>query len=360
MIWAGILRLVFKLMETPGSAPAIDEQTHEQPRKQSLRGSMSLLLGLLLSGAFLYLALRNTNPALTWQTLSSVNPAFLILAILIGSLSNLIRAARWRVFLGYSMRISLRHLFNSMMIGYMANNVLPARMGELVRIYALERSTGVSKSRSAATIVLERTTDALVLLTTVGVISLFSPMPDLIRRGSLIAAVGCAAAAVALLFLAFESEKVARPINRIISAISHNLGKRTQHVVARFAEGLGVLRSLKQGVLVLALTLGIWAVEAIAITLVMMSLNLSLPWAASVFLLVVLSLSFIIPAAPGGVGTYEFFVVAAMASFGLDSSRAAGLALVLHAIMYFTSGTLGLACLWSESLSFRELNRRAI
>jgi len=65
-------------METPGSAPAIDEQTHEQPRKQSLRGSMSLLLGLLLSGAFLYLALRNTNPALTWQTLSSVNPAFLI------------------------------------------------------------------------------------------------------------------------------------------------------------------------------------------------------------------------------------------------------------------------------------------
>ena len=52
---------------------------------------------------------------------------------------------------------------------------------------------------------------------------------------------------------------------------------------------------------------------------------------------------------------YEFFVVAAMVPFALDSSRAIGLALVLHAIMYFTCGVLGLACLWSESLSLREL-----
>lgn len=346
-------------MESSGSAPANQAKVHENPQKQSRRGSLSLLLGLLLSGAFLYLALRNINPALTWQQLSSVNPALLAMAILIGSLSNLVRAARWRVLLGYSMRISLRHLFNSMMIGYMANNVLPARMGELVRIYALERSTGVSKSRSAATIVLERIIDALVLLTTVGAISVFLPMPALIRRSSLIAALTCTATGIVLLFVAFKSEKVARQINRIISSVSDNLGDRAQHVVARFAEGLGVLRSLKHALLVLVLTLAVWTVEAIAITLVMMSLNLSLPWVASLFLLVVLSLSFILPAAPGGLGTYEFFVVAAMASFGLDSSRAIGLALVLHAIMYITSGILGLTCLWSESLSLRELNSRA-
>jgi uncharacterized protein (TIRG00374 family) len=129
--------------------------------------------------------------------------------------------------------------------------------------------------------------------------------------------------------------------------------------VIRFAEGLEVLRSMKQALQVLLLTVAVWLLEALAVTTVIAALNLSLPWIAALFLLVVLSLSFILPAAPGGVGTYEFFVVAAMVPFGLDSSRAIGLALVLHAIMYFTSGILGLACLWSESLSLRELKSRA-
>lgn len=346
-------------MESSGSAP-IENRILASPQKQQQRRSLSLILGLLLSGAFLYLALRNINPALTWQQLSSVNPVLLVMAMLIGPLSNLVRAARWRVLLASSMRISLRPLFNSMMIGYMANNVLPARMGELVRIYALERSTGISKSRSAATIVLERIIDALVLLAIVGAISIFLPMPELIRRSSLIATVACVAAGIGLLVLAFNSENVAQRINRIIGSVSETLGNRAQHIVARFAEGLSVLRSLKQALLVLVLTLAIWVIEAIAITLVMRSLSLSLPWVASLFLLVVLSLSFILPAAPGGVGTYEFFAVAAMASFGLDNSRAIGLALVLHAIMYVTSGILGLSSLWSERLSLRELNAREL
>ncbi|MEK6302803.1 MAG: lysylphosphatidylglycerol synthase transmembrane domain-containing protein [Acidobacteriota bacterium] len=346
-------------MESSGSALASQAKVREYSQKKSRLRSFNLFLGLLLSGAFLYLALRGINPALTWQQLKSLDAVPLVLAILVGASSNLVRAVRWKILLGYSTTIGLRPLFNSMMIGYMANNVLPARMGELVRIYALERSARVSKSKSAASIVLERIIDALVLLTTVGAISVFLPLTDLIRRSSLIAAVTCATVGIALLFLAFKSENVAPRIARIIGHISETLGHKAQAVVARFAEGLGVLRSLKQALLVLALTLAIWTIEAIAVTLVMMSLNLSLPLVASLFLLVVLSLSFILPAAPGGVGTYEFFVVAAMASFGLDSSRAIGLALVLHAIMYITSGILGLTCLWSESLSLRELNSRA-
>jgi uncharacterized protein (TIRG00374 family) len=246
-----------------------------------------------------------------------------------------------------------------MMIGYMANNVLPARMGELVRMYLLERRAGISKSMSAATIVLERIIDALVLFTIVGAISIFLPLTNLLLRSGVIAAVTFATAGIVLLLLAFKGGSAARQTARIVGAISENLGCKAQQLVGRFAEGLGALRSIRQALLVLLLTLTIWSVEAIAVTMVMRSLNLSLPWIAALFVLVVLSLSFILPAAPGGVGTYEFFVVAAMVPFALDSSRAVGLALVLHANMYVTSGVLGLACLWSESLSLRELKNRA-
>jgi uncharacterized protein (TIRG00374 family) len=159
--------------------------------------------------------------------------------------------------------------------------------------------------------------------------------------------------------LAFKGESAARRTARIVGAISENLGRRTLQIVRRFGEGLKVLRSFRQVLLVLLLTLAIWTLEALAVSAVIVALNLSLPWIAALFLLAVLSLSFILPAAPGGVGTYEFFVVAAMVPFALDSSRAVGLALVLHAMMYLTSGILGLACLWSENLSFRQIKSGA-
>jgi uncharacterized protein (TIRG00374 family) len=246
-----------------------------------------------------------------------------------------------------------------MMIGYMANNVLPARMGELLRMYLLERRAGISKSMSAASIVLERIIDALLLLSLAAAISVFLPLTDLLRKTGLIAGVVFATAGIVLLLLAFKGEGAARHTARIVGVISETLGQRAQQIVERFAEGLAVLRSIKQALLVLLLTIAIWTLEALAVNTVIGALHLSLPWLAAVFLLVVLSLSFILPAAPGGVGTYEFFVVAAMVPFGLDSSRAIGLALVLHAIMYFSSGVLGLACLWSESLSLRELKSTA-
>src|SRR6267378_1625025 len=104
-------------MKSSGSALVKGEQVCPRPQGKSRRRTFQLLLGLLLSGAFLYLALRGVNPALTWQQLRSVNPALLVLAILIISASNLVRTLRWKVLLGNATPIKFRHLFSSMMIG---------------------------------------------------------------------------------------------------------------------------------------------------------------------------------------------------------------------------------------------------
>ena len=334
------------------SAPA---SVRWRSHRESTWRRANLFLGVLISGVFLYLAVRGVELNQVWNRLYFASAVPLLFAVCVGMLSNLVRAVRWKSILRSHPGLSLRHLFASMMIGYLANNVLPARMGELVRIYILERKAGVSKSTSAATVVLERVTDTLVLLILGALTAVFLPLPGAFQTGSRVALGLFAAFAVALLLLAFRGKNLLQSATSMVGKLSPVFREKVQGISERFIDGLSVLHSGKEALFILGLTLGVWAIEAMSVALVITSLGVSLPWIASLFLVLVLSLSFIIPAAPGGVGTYEFFGVMALTPFGLDHTQAVGVALVLHAVVYLTSTTLGLVCLWAESLNFREL-----
>jgi hypothetical protein len=297
--------------------------------------------------------------AQVWRELQVAGPIPLGLAVCVGIVSNLLRAARWKAILQTEPPVRFRFFFTSMMIGYLANNLLPARLGELVRIYVLRRQAGVSKSTAAATVVLERLTDGLVLLALVMLISLLLPLPPSVRSGSEIGLALFSVFAVFLLFLAFRGENIVRLATPKILSLPLGLGPRLRGILERFIDGLGVFRSRKQALFTIALTLAIWAVEALLAGLVMTSLGLSLPWTASLLLVVVLSLTLVIPAAPGALGTYEFFAVMALSPFAVAKPQAVGAALVLHAVVYSTSTLLGLGSLWMESVSLRELTAKA-
>ena len=345
------------------SGIALSSQTMETAPSRGKPGHrrIKLLLVLLVSAVSLWLAMRNVNASLMWSQMRSVKPLYLILAVCISAVTNIVRTVRWKVLLAYPPSANLRSLYTSMMIGYMANNILPARMGELVRIHLLARKTGVRRSLSAATIILERTTDAIVLLAVVGLVSFFLPLPDSIRRGSQIASAVFVAAALILFVLARGNKSFLQRIAQMVGHVSHSLGQKLQDAMEHFVEGLSVLRNGKEALVVLGLTLIIWSIEAVSLGFVMKSMDLSLPWLAPVFLLVVLSISFAIPAAPSAVGTYEFFAVTGLSAFAVDRSRAAGLALLLHATVYVTSISLGFVCLIVEGLSVRELwTRRTV
>ena len=326
-----------------------------QARAEPRRGWLKLLAVLLVSAVSLWLAMRNVDASLMLQEMRSAQPSFLVLAVLISVVASAVRAVRWKVLLAYAPSATLRSLYTSMMIGYMANNILPARMGELVRIQLLARKTGVKRSLSAATIILERTTDALVLLSVVGLASFFLPLPTSIRRGSQIAAAVLVGVIILLFVLARGNTSALQRVAQKLGRFSPSLGQKVQEALKHFVDGLNILRNGKQALIVLGLTLMNWGIEAVSLALVMKSLDMSLPRVAPLFLLAVLSLSFVIPAAPGSVGTYEFFAITGLSAFAVDKSQAAGLALLLHAIVYVTSISLGFACLIFEGLSFREL-----
>lgn len=313
------------------------------------------MLGLGVSAVFVYVVLRSVDLAQLQHELQSVSHVPVVLAMCVGVVGNLVRAVRWSALLKHSPSAKLRFFFTSMMIGYLTNNVLPARAGELVRIYVLERKLGISMSTSAATVVLERLTDVLVLLMLVGLLSFFLPLPAVIRSGSLAATPIFLSIAVLLLLLALKGKSLVQPIAQADNSLSHILGRKVQGILERFLNGLSALRDGRQALVVVILTAVIWVTETASVALIMKALHLNLPWIASLFVVAVLSLSFVIPAAPGAVGTYEFFAVVALTPFAVESSQAVGLALMLHAVAYFTSTALGLVCLWAEGLSWRVL-----
>jgi uncharacterized protein (TIRG00374 family) len=332
------------------SQPGETRQTRVKRRHPWLK----LLPVLLISAVSLWLAMRNVDASLMWQEMRSARLSFLVLGVCISAIASAVRTVRWKVLLDYAPSATLRSLYTSMMIGYMANNILPARMGELVRIQVLARKTGVRRSLSAATIILERTTDVLVLLTVVGLVSFFLPLPVSIRRGSQLAAVGFVAATIMLLVLARRDEASLQRLAQKFDRFSPTLGQKVHEGFKHFVDGLSILRNGKQALVVLGLTMMNWSLEAASLGFVMKSLDMSLPRLAPLFLLAVLSLSFVIPAAPGSVGTYEFFAITGLSAFGVDKSHAAGLAVLLHATVYVTSISLGFACLLVEGLSLRD------
>jgi len=325
----------------------IDEAPQNARRKLNL---LNLGVGFLVSVGLGFLAFRGVDWSALGTQLRGAQPGYLLAAVVVGAIAALLKAIRWGVLLGPNPHIRLKTLFTTMMIGYLANNFLPARAGELVRIHLLHRKTGVSRATGFATVIVERLTDALFLLCLVAAVSFVAPIPESIRQSILIVAIALVLLTLTLLAFSRNGEL---PLGRIISLIERiapRPGSRLSHVPARFVAGLGVLRSGGKSGTVLLLTISIWFTEGIPVLLTMRSLRIGLSFPAALFLLAVISLLSIIPAAPGAAGSYEFFAVLGLAPYAITGNRALGLALVLHGVNYLTVGILGLASLWNDGL----------
>ena len=208
---------------------------------------------------------------------------------------------------------------------------------------------------AGATILVERVLDLVVLLGVVGVLSCFVELPDAIAKFGWILLALFLTGITVLTGLVVGGQHVARIITFCARRMSPSTGARVELLIQRFLSGMDALRSISRILRVGGFTVVVWGAEAIAVAFVFWSLHLSLPWQAAPFLLVVLSLSFVIPATPGGIGTYEYFAGVALSAFLISGSQAAAVALVLHAVTYLVATSLGLICLWSESLSLKVL-----
>ena len=318
-------------------------------------------LGLGISLIFLFIAFRGQNFNGIWDALRQADYVWLLPALLAYFIGVWVRAVRWHFLLRGIRRISARQLFPVVVIGYMANNVLPLRAGEVVRSYTLATRFQVSKSSSLATIAIERIFDGLTMLAFMLVASLSIALTADLRYVTLL---GSALFVVVLgMLFGFVLAPAVRHagVRLVVKWLPGRFSERVESLANAFFEGLGILRRKEDLAAVAGSSLLAWLCEAAMYGLVARGFNLHVsPWGI-LMVTAAANLATLIPSSPGYVGPFENGVLLVL-SGALDITRATALsyAIVLHAVLLFPVTVLGMLFWWRESLSWRDVRRREI
>jgi hypothetical protein len=318
------------------------------------------LMGILVSLVFLYLAFRKVDYTELWQALKGANYWFIIPNVILQIFTMWLRAVRWKYMVNPIKRVNLGRLFSSVMIGFMANNVLPARLGEFVRAYSLGAKENVSKSASFATIVVERLFDGFSILFILWATLLLFPFPDWVKKGSNLFLVMNLGMLFFLIFLEIKTDSTVRFFQFTFRFLPHKLRIKAEEILLKFISGLKVFRDVSSLIWILTWSILIWVVTGISNYFIFLAFGLHPPIQASFILLVIVCLGVMLPSSPGFVGTFQFFSIVALARFGYDKNIALPFSIVLHACQYFPVTLLGLYYLKKEHLSLKTLEKESL
>jgi uncharacterized protein (TIRG00374 family) len=320
-------------------------------------------LGVVISALLLWWALRNLQLKEVWSALQGAKYWWLIPGVAVYMLAVGARTWRWHYLLRPLKSVSVRTMFPIVAIGYMGNNIYPARAGELLRAYVLRKREGISISASLATIIIERAFDGIVMLAFV-----FLNLPELarltvdsgfvgdIRTLALVGAGLFLFAVLVFLLMAVFPEKSMGVVNKIIERV---LPTRFQEVarslIERFHDGLSSLRSPKDVLMVLVTSVIIWLLETWKYWFVMHAFSFSVSFFALMLMNGIVNLATTIPSAPGYIGTFDAPGIKVLEAYGVPGAVAAGYTLVLHAALWLPITLLGAYYMAREQLSWQSV-----
>ncbi|MEW6378974.1 MAG: lysylphosphatidylglycerol synthase transmembrane domain-containing protein [bacterium] len=315
------------------------------------------LLGLLISAFCLFLVFRNIDFIALRKSLAEVQYGYLLAALFFVFLFTLFRAVRWKYLLDPVKKIGTADLFEVTTIGYLANNVLPARIGEVVRALVLSKTEGISGASSLATIVTERFFDILTLLFILAFGSRHLPLPQ--AKGYVISlAAGSFGILVAFaLLMRHRQEWLFKMIRRLIEPVSRKMADRVQQSIHGFGQGLQVLHC--RGHLIAVFLLSAFVGLSMGGIYYFAALAFGIPLTFSKLLLLIsmIFLGISIPSSPGFIGTFHYFCIKGLLLGGVkDKHLALSYAIVIHLIQYIPESLAGLFFLWKKGLSLGEIN----
>lgn len=311
-----------------------------------------LLPGLLVSLVSLIVVFLIADPARLAQALRAADLRLVLLNALITLVWLVVRAALWRTLLRG--QPTFRQTFFTINEGYLLNNVLPFRLGELARVLLLSRKAHLSFWEVLPTVMIERILDVACAAGLLLVTLPFVVGAAWAREAAVVAGVIVLVGLVGLHLVA----RFHAPILTLLTHLTRRMPGLQTRVVARlpvFFDGLAALSQLKLFTQAVGLILLNWlvAVGQYAILLRAFYPQAKLLWAA--FTLSVAALGVAVPSSPGALGVYEASVVGALSLFRLDPSTALGFALTAHLLNYLITGVLGASGLVQDGMSIGKL-----
>ena len=282
------------------------------------------------------------------------------LSALLAPVQLWVRAHRWRYL--FPPRSDPPRLTPAIMIGYMANNVLPLRAGEVVRVYVVARrwtpaAAGAARAHpfwtTLATLVVERVFDSLVVVLILAVLVLVIPVPAFLGVAALVVLAIDLTGIAVLIALVAAPARCAGLIERL-TARWPRLRQRALRIFETFVTGLDGIRAPAHLVPLLAWTVLVWLTPAFAAWTMFLALGLHLPFTAAWAVLAFVGLGVSIPSAPGYVGVFHAAAALALGLFGVSQSASVGYALLFHAAQIVPITLIGWLYLLREQMSLGE------
>jgi len=326
--------------------------------EQLRRVNWRVILGLLVSGVCLYIAVQDLQPAEVWRAFRQAHYLWIVPAVALYIFALVARTARWQALLSSERRVPLRELLPTMAMGRGANNVYPFRTGEIVRVLLLRQRNGVPAAAGLASILVERVFDGLTMILFLILAALIGGLPDYLRY------IVWAAAAVfgAALALVYAMVLWPVPIQRLAEWLIARLTPqrfrpRLRDVAGRFIRGFVSIRSVLTLTLVLIFSIAVWTAETASYRLLMNSFGFGVDLHHLLLMSSAANLGTALPSGPGNLGTFDAPAVLVLTRVGVAQNAAISYQTLLHAVLWCTETFAGLWFMWRSGLGKSDLKQ---
>jgi len=306
--------------------------------KNKFYNSIRIIIALIISFFCISYALRDFNYTLFINSLVNANYVYMVSSILLLIFIIFLRSIRWRFL--FVEEININDLYKSQLVGYMGNNILPLRLGELLKAYYLEKKSKISKYEVLGTVVLERVLDLVGLILLFFILINFS-LFDLVDSSYI-------KIFYFILFFTLISILVSLKLSEKKDYKSKNKFPLILNDIIRgfsSIDRLNFLLSILSSIL-------IWISYAVVVFLVQESMYLDLNFIQCILILFLSSIGLMVPSMPGNIGTFEGAVVYTLLLFGIEDNF--GFAFILHAVSFIPYTLLGLYYLIKERYIFKN------
>lgn len=326
----------------PEGDSAVSPNAPAAPKRQK---PWYLLGTLALSAVLLALALRGTDWHATIEALKNAHASYLFAAFAILSASYFARGLRWRILLGAERPVAVLPAFWATAVGYLGNNFLPARAGEVIRSVMIGRAAGIRTGFVFATALTERVLDLVALVATSVVAVSFLPGAPAWLVGTTRLLAGLVPVVLACIFFAPRLTGLVRRL-LVLARLPERLVARLMDLFGQFVSGTRAFIHPERGVGFVAATVVIWLMDALVVIAVAHALDETLVLPQALLLLAALGISSAVPSTPGSLGVFQFVAITVLAPFGFARSDALAYIIAWQAVAYAVVVVWGTIGLW--------------
>lgn len=338
------------------SAP-LGEDSPRNSNHMKLKRWHTFLIGFLLSALFLYFAYRQADFGRIAGIFRTARYEYVIVSALLVLLTTYVRGVRWSVLTeGRLGAVDAFWLFN---IGFLFNNVLPARIGEIARAMLTGRRPNMHFTSALSSIVVERLFDMVSVVALLVIVLFALPLPTWATSAGAIMGIG-ASAGIVFLALASRYPEWALEFGSTVMAMVPRISKDSARgFLSPFVDGLGAVSSFRAFGLGMLLSFLSWVISGFVSWLLMLAFWDTVPVMVGHLAVVAAGMGIAVPAAPGGLGPFEAAIVGVLTAIKYDADISRSYAFALHGINIIMTSLLGILGLFREGVSFGQVAREA-